>query len=116
FDRITVKILAECGFEIISDGLFFYPRKRFNLIWVPQQMWRFRKMPFGLYTIALHPNHWSEKNLENFERNLRLFVDDIVSLSEGLYIYPPKDFDFFDEIAEYILNFIYRSKMKLKKF
>lgn len=115
FDRKTVKILAECGFEIISDGFFFYPRRRLYLIWVPQQLWRFKKLPFGLYTICFHPNYWSEKDLDNFERNIRLFKDNIVSLKEGLDIYPPKDFDFFDKAIEYVLNMVYRSKMKAKK-
>lgn len=70
FDKNTVNALAANDFRFISDSIALYPFKKWNIIWLPQILWRPRKFPFGLITIALHPNTVTEKDFENLEKFL----------------------------------------------
>src|SRR5581483_5506683 len=50
-------------------GVALYPFHRFNLTWVPQQLWQPRVMPFGVWTVCLHPNTMTDvdiNRLKNF--------------------------------------------------
>ncbi len=38
--------------------------------WIPQQLWWFRKMPFGTYTICLHPNTLTARAFQQLEQDL----------------------------------------------
>lgn len=71
FDRTTLKVLfEETSIRIISDGLSDRCFVRFGFSWVPQQLWRPRKCPPGVWTLCLHPNdHTSE-----FEVQLEAFL------------------------------------------
>lgn len=54
-DINTIKsILVGTDIKIISDGFAFSPYIRFGIKWIPQQLWRFRKMPFGIWTGKFH--------------------------------------------------------------
>ena len=56
-DRHTLDALREEGsIRIISDGFSFRPYRRYDFLWLPQQLWRPRLMGPGLWTICLHPN------------------------------------------------------------
>jgi len=44
FDAVTVSLLREAGIGIISDGFGLYPSvDRRGILWIPQQIWRFRR-------------------------------------------------------------------------
>lgn len=70
FDKNTLTALEqESEINIISDGIAIFPYREGNFIWLPQQFWKFRKMPFGLWTACFHPNEIKEtelKDLKNF--------------------------------------------------
>lgn len=90
FDKNTLLALkAETDIKIISDGIAFYPFVEDGFIWIPQQLWNVKKMPFGVWTICLHPNSMDIRSCEVFlnkiEPYLRLFasVDEI--LENGHY-------------------------------
>jgi hypothetical protein len=88
FDRNTESLLPRVGIRSISDGLFFYPRMgQENVLWVPQQAWRFRKMPFGVWTICLHHNHWNEGDVQRFAGHLSGYRPQIASLLEIVTLY-----------------------------
>ena len=71
FDEITVALLRQLGVRAISDGFFLYPhRDTLGMFWLPQQLWRFRKFPFGVWTICLHHNHWTPQMLARFRAML----------------------------------------------
>lgn len=83
FDDNTVAALRAIGIPYISDGLFLYPRvDRRGAVWIPQQLWRFRSMPFGVWTVCMHHSRWGEKDLARFERSIVQFRDRITSLPE----------------------------------
>lgn len=71
FDNNTLLALEAVNIRTVSDGFTLLPysdlRERF---WVPQQLWRFRPMPFGVWTVCMHTNAWSESDVARFERDI----------------------------------------------
>ena len=66
-DAATVDALVAERLTTISDGLRPFPhRDEKGAIWVPQQLWRFRWRPFGIWTVCLHHNTWSGDDADAF--------------------------------------------------
>ena len=90
FDRNTVLALKENGFRYLSDGIALYPFKKWGLVWLPQTMWRPRKILFGAATVAIHLNTMSTEDLnylESFIKENREIIGDFSELmkwQEGL--------------------------------
>jgi len=79
FDENTIKALqSESDITIISDGIAWSPYYEYNMYWIPQQLWKPRKMPFGTWTICYHPDEMKDKDfklLEDFlEKNSKKFI------------------------------------------
>jgi len=79
FDENTIKALqSESDINIISDGIAWSPYYKYNMYWIPQQLWKPRKMPFGTWTICYHPDEMKDRDfeiLENFlEQNSQKFT------------------------------------------
>jgi hypothetical protein len=90
FDDTTVRVLAsEFGSSLlISDGFFPYPgRDRYGLLWLPQQIWQFRPMPLGVWTVCAHPSQWLAEDLANFEAAIRLHPEVITNVEEVTRLY-----------------------------
>ena len=69
FDKQTLKALAAVGIETVSDGLAPRPyTDARGMFWIPQQMWRLRQMPVGVWTFGLHINSWTQADVDSFER------------------------------------------------
>lgn len=71
FDKNTLRALKKIEIKYISDGFGFYPFMHEDFIWIPQQFWRYRWMPFGIWTICLHPNVMTLDSLKNLEKVLK---------------------------------------------
>ncbi|MBW8003793.1 MAG: DUF2334 domain-containing protein, partial [Planctomycetes bacterium] len=73
FDHNTLKALySETDIRIISDGIalnIFYDG---TFYWIPQQLWHFRRLPFGKWTICLHPNTMEDKDFDLLEEAITL--------------------------------------------
>lgn len=67
FDKNTVKALKENSFNYISDGIALYPFKKWDLVWLPQVLWRPRKIWFGQITVTLHINTEEQSDLNEIE-------------------------------------------------
>jgi len=80
FDEITVKILLELGINIISDGFYLNPVSRLGAVFIPQQLWHFRDMPFGLWTVCYHHNSDSAKQLDAFEDDIIKYKQSIIDM------------------------------------
>ena len=82
FDWNTVRALQKIGIHTISDGFYLSPHvDSRGMLWIPQQLWRFRPMPVGLRTICINPVD-------------RLFKDSSAYLREatdGFYLSPHVD-------------------------
>ena len=71
FDRTTLLCLEqETTIRVVSDGLARNAFRRWGFLWIPQQLWRPRRMPAGLWTLCLHPNEITDAELENLSRFL----------------------------------------------
>lgn len=84
FDLNTVRALQEVGLCVISDGFSWRPYHYQGLIWIPQQIWRMRSMPFGFWTVCYHPNAMNALAIVQLERDLRLYHSRIVGLETAL--------------------------------
>jgi predicted deacetylase len=82
FDANTLLALQEANIRVVSDGFYCRPVLRLDAIWIPQQIWRFRKMPAGTWTVCYHPNQFSERDLQRLELDIEKFRDSIVDLRQ----------------------------------
>lgn len=88
FDLATIEALQEVGIACISDGFFLHPhRDHFGMVWVPQQLWRFRRMPWGVWTVCLHINQWSAQDVARFRVVLRRFSASVTDCASVIATY-----------------------------
>jgi predicted deacetylase len=81
FDWNTIAALQEVGITTISDGFATAPHMDSQgLLWVPQQLWKFRWRPFGVWTVCYHHNRWSESQFAQFLRDLAAYAGAIEDL------------------------------------
>jgi predicted deacetylase len=67
FDWNTVAALQKLGIITISDGFAVAPHTDSRgLLWVPQQLWRFRWRPLGVWTVCYHHNGWTSSQFAQF--------------------------------------------------
>ncbi|MFO1409008.1 MAG: DUF2334 domain-containing protein [Steroidobacteraceae bacterium] len=71
FDRVTVELLRERGVNVISDGFFRHPVQWHGVTWVPQQLWRFRDRPAGVWTVCFHHNDFKAGDVQRLDAQLR---------------------------------------------
>lgn len=68
FDRRTLAALRRSRRPLIlSDGFGVRPVFRGGLAVLPQQLWRARALPFGTWTICLHPSNMGQQDLRALE-------------------------------------------------
>lgn len=68
FDENTIEALkTQSDIHIISDGIAFTPYWDYEMYWVPQQLWKFRKMFFGTWTACFHPDTMKENDFLRLE-------------------------------------------------
>lgn len=83
FDATTVAILRELGVRFISDGFSCFPYKdALGMVWVPQQLWGFRKVPVGIWTVCLHHNGFSDRDLLRLRDGLQQFRHAMTTFAE----------------------------------
>jgi predicted deacetylase len=81
FDQTTISVLNDVGIRVISDGLRLFPHVEGNgIMWIPHQVWRFHRTPFGVWTVGCHINRWTEPQLAAFIRDLQEYRNRIVDV------------------------------------
>jgi predicted deacetylase len=100
FDKTTVKVLLDLDINIISDGYYHRPLKRFGAIWIPQQLWRFKAKDFGLWTVCLHHNAYSDNDIQSLEKSIAKYAADIISLDQAIENYESKEINLIDYAFE----------------
>lgn len=81
FDAVTVGLLLDAGVQVISDGFYTRPITFLGAVWVPQQLWRFRQVPLGLWTVCFHHNAFDEAAIERFAGDIAAYASRIVGVS-----------------------------------
>jgi predicted deacetylase len=109
FDTTTVKLLGELGMRVISDGFYWRAVHSNDCIWIPQQLWRFRTMPFGIWTVCLHINSWSEPECADFEAALDRHSAALVSVDAVLKEPVPGR-----SVLDHVFSRLYRYMLVLK--
>lgn len=110
FDRSTVEVLGSFGIRLISDGFYSRAISQFGAIWIPQQLWSFRWMPYGLWTVCYHINGWGRSDIEGFERELATYARRLTSVPEVRALsYPEK------RLLDCAFESVFRRLVMLKK-
>lgn len=84
YDKNTLKALKECGFKVVTDGLYKEPYHEEEILFIPCRL-RGLKKPSGIDTICLHTNLMSGKDMEELESFCRANKDVIVSFDPDRY-------------------------------
>lgn len=85
FDANTVEVLLSMGVRVINDGYALYPyADERGMVWIPQQVGRFRNLPVGIWTICFHFNRWKDDDLKQFRADLQRFRPHVLSVSDVL--------------------------------
>ena len=92
FDLTTLNALKTTGFTAVSDGLSLRPYKERGLIFVPQQLWRPAWAPCGVFTICLHSNEITAKQIKAIRHFLRTPVH-LTSFGAEVRTYKRQAFD-----------------------
>ncbi len=88
FDRVTVRLLLERGIRAISDGFSLYPfRARDGMLWIPQQLWKFRPRSRGVWTVCYHHSQWGEADEAMFDSDLAAYEKRVVSAASVMANY-----------------------------
>jgi peptidoglycan/xylan/chitin deacetylase (PgdA/CDA1 family) len=100
FDRTTLKVLAELGLPVVSDGLWPWPHlEEDSIFWVPQQLWAFYPKPAGIWTVCQHHNSWTEERLGAFARDLAQYASRMTDLSEVIRVHSGRTLTFSDRLT-----------------
>ncbi len=111
FDEVTLRVLSDLGLNIISDGFYMRPVKHMNMIWIPQQLWRFRKFRSGIWTVCLHVNEIKKDELEAICSDFIKYSNSIVSLDDATKNISINSLSIFDQI----FSFVWKALIKLKR-
>lgn len=92
FDGETLSCLYDLGIRCLSDGFAVYPHQDASgMLWIPQQLWRFRKMPLGVWTVCLHINRWTPEDVSRFYSDLEKFAPFITDVSTVVETYRKRE-------------------------
>jgi hypothetical protein len=83
FDKSTLKAIKKyTDISIVSDGISISPFTKYGFNWIPQQFWRCRKMPFGIWTCCIHPNEMNDMEYGKLEGFIKHNYSDFIDLSK----------------------------------
>jgi predicted deacetylase len=99
FDGVTLPLLQGIGIEVISDGFALAPHcDRDGLLWIPQQLWKFRWRPAGVWTVCSHINRWTSKDIASFHSALKKYRARISDLDSIREVYSRRHRHFMDDV------------------
>jgi predicted deacetylase len=117
FDRTTLRLLAAKGIRVLSDGHSIMPFvDEFGVLRVPQQLWRFRGMPFGVWTVCIHFNSWSRNDIDLFRCSLLKYKRRLTSLEQVIRNHGDRCQTIADHLASLVLGFVIRARVQLGSY
>lgn len=111
FDATTIRLLRGLGIGTISDGFALRPYRDLEMTWIPQQLWRFRAVPAGVWTICLHHNRWQQRDLELFRQGVERFQHHFTSVTNVLVESVPSR-----SVADKAMGVCMRAALKAKRW
>ena len=89
YNVVTLEVLKKhTAIRVVSDGWDYLPFNQDGITFLPQQLWKFRRMFFGHWTICLHPCSMCDHDFETLEEALKRHCnkfgsfDDFIGISE----------------------------------
>jgi predicted deacetylase len=117
FDATTIRLLQSIGLRRVSDGLFLFPNVDSDgTLWIPQQMWRFRPLPFGVWCVCLHINDWNQGEIRGFRRDVQKYRDKIISMQEAIARFGRRRRDWKDRALAMALPRLLRTRLRLRSW
>ena len=77
YDKNTLKALEECGFQTVTDGLYYRPYHEGDILFIPCRLQGYKKS-FGIDTICLHTNSMSDADIQELEEFIKANHDVIL--------------------------------------
>ena len=112
FDTTTIRALAELGVTVISDGLWPWPHlAEDKMLWVPQQLWKFRPKTAGVWTVCFHHNSWSENKVEMFKRDLERYASRMTDLASVTHAFASRSLTLTDR-GSALGNFLWDQRIR----
>ena len=108
FDINTVKACKTVGFKSIIDGYGLAPYYENEILFIPQLFYKLYSLPFGIQTIQLHLNYFSDKDYLNLERFVKKNQKKIISYNEACKIQR-------DVFSNKIIRLLIEKVLKLKR-
>jgi predicted deacetylase len=117
FDGTTVGLLRDMGLRRISDGFFLFPNlDSSGMLWIPQQIWRFRAMPFGVWCVCLHVNTWGQHDLQRFRRDLKIYRKRMISVEDAILRFGDRRRDWRDRVVAGAFPRLLRTRLRLRSW
>lgn len=80
FDANTLSALElESDIRFITDGHALAPYRDGSFVWIPQQLWHFRPLPTGVWSVCLHPNNMNRTEVDAFIKDLSRYRHAIIN-------------------------------------
>ena len=83
FDINTVKACKSLGFKSIIDGYGLTPYYENEILFIPQLFYKLYSLPFGIQTIQIHLNYFTDKDYLNLEKFVEKNRKRIISYDEA---------------------------------
>lgn len=110
FDMTTLKCLKKVStIRLITDGFSFRPFIKNDFIFFPQQLWSVRKMPFGLFTICIHPTTMNNQEIDIVLKKIKSISNNIISIDDFNFTKIKKY-----NIVDSVFTFLYKIALKYK--
>lgn len=102
FDLTTLEVLRnETPIRIITDGIAFKPYNDLGFLWLPQQLWKPKWRPFGVWTICYHPAQMRDRDFDDLEKFLNINHHKVVKDYDALFArYSERHRSFVDLVYE----------------
>ena len=111
FDGKTIHILQKYGVRSINDGYYLFPHTdRDGVFWLPQQLWRFRLMPLGVWTVCHHHNRWSKREIRKFRLDVVRYRNDITDVGEIVRLFQGRRPTWADRLFSCLFLYSLRTK------
>lgn len=112
YDNNTLKALAECGFKVVTDGLYKNPYYDKGILFIPCRMRGFKK-PDEVDTVCLHTNLMDEQDVKDLDTFCRDNRDVIVDYDAMRYKASAMRRTFKVRLSEKVVLFIRQVKDKI---
>lgn len=115
FDENTIQILRSLGINNISDGLYTHPFSKGGCRFIPCQLWYPVMKSKGTWTICIHPDTISEKQLYDLENFIKVNLSSFINYNQCPQVTPLRLYDFYVSYSWYLKRAVNKIIAKIIK-